>query len=171
MNRRRNMPYIARNKIKRAKKPEILQLLSEAELDGDNSNIQTGFVSVSVNTALGAVPVRDAVVTLYVTDLEGNEEALYHLVTDISGKVPKMALPVVYNPQDPLGSRAFFFSTYNLRIQAIGYYTSNIIDLRVFPDTTTNFAVTLIPVSEGGDEDEGERTIVIPSSPIDESNV
>lgn len=108
MNRRRNMPYIARNKIKRAKKPEILQLLSEAELDGDNSNIQTGFVSVSVNTALGAVPVRDAVVTLYVTDLEGNEEALYHLVTDISGKVPKMALPVVYNPRTRWEAGRFF---------------------------------------------------------------
>jgi hypothetical protein len=61
--------------------------------------------------------------------------------------------------------------TYNLRIQAIGYYTQNIIDVRVFPDTTTNFNINLIPVRQGGDEDEGQRTLIIPHSPIDESNV
>lgn len=171
MNRRRNMPYIARNKIKKAQVPAKLQLLNEVQLDGDDSNIQTGYVNVSVNTALGALPVKDAVVTLYVTDQEGNEEALYHLLTDISGKAPKMALPVVYNPQDPSESREYFFSTYNLRIQRIGYYTQNIIDVRVFPNTTTDFNVTLIPIMQGGDEDEGNRTLVIPSSPIDESNV
>jgi len=146
-------------------------LLNENQLIENNSNIQTGFVNVSVNTALGALPVTDAVVTLYITDQEGNEEALYHLVTDISGKAPKMTLPVVYNPQDPLESPEYFFTTYNLRIQAIGYYTQNIIDVRVFPNTTTTFNVTLIPVRQGGDEDEGQRTLIIPTSPIDESNV
>lgn len=108
---------------------------------------------------------------MYITDLEGNEEALYHLVTDISGKAPKMAVPVVYDPLNPIESREYFFTTYNLRIQAIGYYTQNIIDVRVFPDTTTNFNINLIPVRQGGDEDEGQRTLIIPHSPIDESNV
>jgi hypothetical protein len=164
-------PYLARNKIIKAKAPVELPLLNEAQLIEDSSNIQTGFVDVSVNTALGALPVTDAVVTLYVTDQEGKEEVIYHSLTNISGKAPKMVLPVVYNPQDPSESRKYFFTTYNLRIQAIGYYTENIIDLRVFPNTTTNFKVTLIPVSQGGDEDEKERTLVIPSSPIDESNV
>ena len=171
MNRRgRNIPYVARNKIRKTEAPAELPLLNENQLNED-AVIQTGYVNVSVNTALGALPVEDAVVTLYVTDQEGNQEALYHLVTDISGKVPRMALPVVYNPQDPSESREYFFSTYNLRIQAIGYYTQNILDIRVFPDTTTNFNVTLIPISQNGDEDEEERTLVIPSSPIDRSNV
>jgi hypothetical protein len=172
MNRKdRNIPYVARNKIKKAEVPAKLPLLYEAQLNGDNSIIQTGFVDVSVNTALGALPVKDAIVTLYVTDQEGNQEALYHLVTDISGKVPKMSLPVIYNPQDPTESRAYFFTTYNLRIQRIGYYTQNIIDVRVFPNTTTRFTVTLIPIKQDSVEDEEERTLVIPSSPIDESNV
>lgn len=171
MNRRRNVPYIVRNKIKKAEVSFELLLLNEVQLNGSDSNIQSGFVNVSVNTALGAIPVRDAVVTLYVKDQEGNEEALYHLITDISGKVPQMALPVVYNPLDPLKSREYFFSTYNLRIQASGYYNQNIIDLRVFPDTATNYSVMLIPVMQGGHEDEGERTLVIPSSPVDQSNV
>jgi len=98
MNRRnRNIPYVARNKIKKTEVPAKLPLLNETQINGDNSIMQTGFVNVSVNTALGALPIKDAVVTLYVTDQEGNEEALYHLVTDISGKAPIMSLPVIYN--------------------------------------------------------------------------
>ncbi len=162
---------MAKNKI--IKKTEAVPqppLLNENQLNEVGPPVETGFVNVIVNTALGALPVHDAVVTLYVTDQEGNEEALYHIVTDISGKVPMMTLPVVYNPQNPSESLQYFFSTYNLRVQAIGYYTQNIIDIRVFPDTATNFTVTLIPVRQGGDEDEGSRTIVIPPSPVDISN-
>lgn len=166
----RNIPYVAKNKIiKKAEATPQSPLLNENQLNKEGSPVDTGFVNVSVNTALGALPVQDAVVTLYVTDQDGNEEALYHLVTDRSGKVPKMTLPVVYNPLNPAESRQYFFSTYNLRVQAIGYYTQNIIDIRVFPDTTTNFNVALIPVRQGGDEDES-RTIVIPPSPVDISN-
>ncbi len=169
MNIRSNKPYVVRNKIiKIAEATLEIPLLNESQL-GDS--METGFVSVSVNTALGALPVPDAVVTLYTLDQEGNEEALYHLITNISGKVPLITLPVVYNPQDPLESSEYFFSTYNLRIHAIGYYTHNIIDVRVFPDTTTRFNVNLIPVKQGGTEDVDARTIVIPSSPIDNSNV
>lgn len=170
--RRRNIPYVARNKIvRKAEVPPELPLLNEVQLNEEDSSQETGFVNVRINTALGALPIKDAVVTLYVTDQDGNEEALYHLVTDISGKVPKMELPVVYTPQDPLESRKYYFSTYNLRVQAIGYYTQNILDIRVFPDTATNFNITLIPVRQGGDEDEPGRTIVIPPSPVDITNV
>lgn len=168
----RNIPYVARNKIvKKAEAPPELPLLNESQLNEEEPAYETGFVNVSVNTALGALPVHDAVVILYVMDQDGNEEALYHLVTDDSGKVPKMTLPVIYAPQDPSESREYYFSTYNLRIQALGYYTQNIIDVRVFPDTATNFSVTLIPVIQGGDEDEDDRTIVIPPAPVDISNV
>lgn len=173
MNRRpsRNIPYVARNKMVKKAKVAQVPLLNENQLSENGLIVETGFVNVSVNTALGALPVKDAVVTLFTMDQEGNEEALYHLVTDISGKVPTMTLPVTYNLQDPSESRQYFFSTYNLRTQAIGYYTQNILDIRVFPNTATNFSINLIPVMQGGDEDEESRTIVIPPTPADISNV
>lgn len=169
----RSIPYVARNKIvKKAEAPESLPLLNENQLqDVEPPAQETGFINVSVNTASGALPVKDAVVTLYVMDQNANEEALYHLVTDISGKVPEMELPVIYNPQDPSESREYYFSTYNLRVQAIGYYTHNVIDVRVFPNIATNYNITLIPVMQSGDEDEPGRTIVIPPIPADFSNV
>jgi len=176
--KRRNIPYVARNKIvkKTQVQPELidevppeLPLLNEELLLDDQSNIRDGHIRVRVSTALGALPVRDAVVTVYLTDEEGEEHALYHLVSDISGQVPLITVPVVYDPSDPRESPEYFFSTYNLRVQAIGYYTQNILDVRVFPDTTTNFNISLVPVMQGGTE-EDSRTIVIPPSPIDISN-
>lgn len=144
-------------------------MLNESLLRQLESQAETGFVSVIVSTALGALPVPGAVITLYRSDSQGNEEALYHVITDRSGRVPNLPLPVTYNPESPLGSSEYFFSTYNLRVQANGYYTQNIIDVRVFPDTITRFNVNLIPISQGGDE--GERTIVIPPSPTDFSKL
>lgn len=170
--RNRNTPYLARNNlVKKAEAPQRPPLLNENQLSDTEPPVETGYVNVTVNTALGALPVKDAVVTIFLMDEEGNEEVLYHLVTDISGKVPRMTLPVIHAPQDPSESREYYFSTYNLRTQAIGYYTQNILDIRVFPNTATNFSITLIPVMQGGDEDEGDRTIVIPPAPIDFSNV
>lgn len=167
----RNKPYVARNKIvKKAEVPPELPLLNENQLNLEESNIQHGYVNVGVYTALGALPVKDAVVTVYVTDEKGEERALYHLISDISGRVPKMTLPVVYTPNGPPESSEYYFSTYNLRIQAIGYYTQNILDIRVFPETATNFRIILIPVMHGGNEDEPGQTIVIPPSPVDISN-
>ena len=129
-----------------------------------------GYISVGVFTASGALPVEDAVVTIYELDEAGEENALYHVVTDASGQVPPLELPVVYNPLNPLESYDFYFSIYNLRVQAINYYTFNMLDVRVFPNTTTNYMVDLIPVAAGIQGPAPEMTFVIPPSPIDISN-
>lgn len=130
---------------------------------------ETGYINVAVYTALGALPVRDAVVTVYTIDENGDENALYHVVSDMNGRVPMMEVPVTYDPDDPLQSEEFYFSTYNMRVQAIGYYTTNIIDLRVFPGVATNYRVILIPVMQGGSEEESQ-TFVIPPTTVDISN-
>jgi hypothetical protein len=52
------MPYVARNKIRITEAPAELPLLNENQLNEDAA-IQTGYVNVSVNTALGALPVEN----------------------------------------------------------------------------------------------------------------
>lgn len=170
---RKFMPYMAHNI-----KVRNLEVNTEPELPIDtkvNENLyediieSTGYINVGVYTALGALPVKDAVVTIYA--LDGDEEiALYILGTDISGRVPRMEVPVFYDETNPLQSPDFYFTTYNMRVQAIGYYNVNVIDLRVFPNTATNYSVVLIPVMEGGTEEESNQTIVIPETPADISN-
>lgn len=131
---------------------------------------EVGYISVGVFTASGALPVEDAVVTVYMLDRQGEENVISHLVTDANGQVPTIELPVIYNRFNPLESSEYYFSTYNLRVQAINYYTYTVLDVRVFPDTTTNFMIELIPVAAGPENGGPDMTFVIPPSPIDISN-
>lgn len=131
---------------------------------------EVGYISVGVFTASGALPVEDAVVTVYILDDEGEENVISHLVTDANGQVPTIELPVYYDSLNPLESSKYYFSTYNLRVQAINYYTVNILDFRVFPNTTTNFMVEMIPVAAGPADVGPDMTFVVPPSPIDISN-
>lgn len=131
---------------------------------------EIGYLSVGVFTASGALPVEDAVVTVYVLDENNEENVIYHLVSDANGQVPTVELPVYYNRLDPLESSKYFFSKYNLRVQAINYYTQNIHDFRIFPNTTTNFQIVLIPAAAGIEGAAPEITTTIPPSPIDISN-
>lgn len=133
---------------------------------------ETGSVSVGVYTASRALPVPDAVVTVFHVDENNDEHVLAHYVTDRNGRIPDIVLPVIYNPTDPMESTEFYFTTYNLRVQAFNYYTQNVLDIRVFPHTTTRFNIDLIPVAAGVPSSEApEQTIVIPPSPVDFSNV
>ncbi|MDF2676993.1 MAG: hypothetical protein K0Q97_1307 [Bacillota bacterium] len=130
-----------------------------------------GSASVGVFTALGALPVKDAVVTIYLLDENAEEVDLYFRVTDESGRVEDMQLAVFYDPTNPLVSPEFYFTTYNMRIQAFNYYTQNILDFRVFPGVKTNLRINLIPVIQGENQETApEQTIIIPPSPIDISN-
>lgn len=131
---------------------------------------EVGYISVGVFTASGALPVRDAVVTIYELDEAGEENVLYHVVSDASGQVPLLEVPVVYDRFNPLESYDFYFNTYNLRVQAINYYNYNLLDIRVFPNTTTNFMVELIPIAAGPGGARPDTTFVIPPSPVDISN-
>ncbi len=141
----------------------------ETPISQIDDDIETGYLSVGVFTALQALPVPDAVVTIYLFNKDDEEEPLYILVTDENGRIPDVELPVSYNPDDPFSSSEYYFTQYNLRVQAINYYTVNVLDVRVFPDITTVYKIDLIPVMAGTTK-EPEQTIVIPPSPIDESN-
>lgn len=131
----------------------------------------TGLLSVSVNTALGALPVQDALVTVYIFDENDEEQTLYLRTTDENGKVEDMTLGVFYDPTNPLVNEDFYFTTYNLRVQAINYYTENIYEFRIFPNVKSTLRVNLIPVMLTEDpQSPPERRIIIPPSPVDEIN-
>ncbi len=132
--------------------------------------VETGYIAVGVFTALGALPVENALVTVY-DILENGEEHLHgKLTTDSSGRIPDIELPVVHNPLNPLESTKYYFTTYNLRAQANNYYTVNVLGIRIFPNIKTNYRIDMIPVVAGETGIAPEQTFIIPPSPIDRSN-
>lgn len=113
-----------------------------------------GFLALGVFTALGALPVKNASVTVYSLNENGEESVIHHRITDDSGRIPDMDLNVFYDPQNPFVSQEFYFTTYNLRVQAQNYYPQNIQNFRVFPGVKTNLKINLIPLIKGnGSED------------------
>lgn len=166
--RRRNSFFKKSKNVKSLETTETPQELPVAETPPPTT---TGQLAVSIYTALGALPVEDALVTVYVMDENGEEQNLYVRTTDENGKVSDMVLGVFYDPNNPLMSQDFYFTTYNLRVQAINYYTENIFDFRIYPDVKSTLRVNLVPVKLTDDpKAPPERTIVIPSSPVDAPN-
>lgn len=127
---------------------------------------ETGTLSVGVFTALGALPVENASVTVYRVLNGGQIQSYSQQTTDSSGKVADILLPVIHDPQD---TSKYYFTTYNMRVMAENFYTVNVLDFRIFPGIKTNYKVDMIPVV-AGETETPEQTFIIPPSPIDGSN-
>lgn len=165
-----NITYRARNKLTNnifslEQAPQEAPAAPVPEVEQEN----VGYVSISVFTASGALPVQGALVTIYIFDESGQENEIVHQTSDANGQVPLITLPVIYDRFNPFESSKYYFGTYNLRVQAINYYTVNIMDFRVFPNETTYFEIDLIPAAVAPTQGP-EMTFVIPPSPIDISN-
>lgn len=160
-------PYKAKNMMirKMAVHTEHSETDQVTEQPSEND---VGYINVGVFTASGALPVQDAVVTVYHTYNDGEEHVVYHLVTDESGKIPLMEVPIEYQGEGQ--QTEYSYSTYNMRVQAIGYYTVNILDLQVFPGVSTDYRINLIPVAQGNISQPSEQVIVIPPKPENSLN-
>lgn len=130
---------------------------------------KTGYLLVNTQTALGALPVANASVKVFAVDEKGTEHILVQETTDISGKAPLIELPVIFTPGSPLESYKYFFAIYNMKVEAQGFLTVNVIHLRIFPETTTIYRVDMVPTSPG-DKVSPDKTIIITPNPIDLSN-
>lgn len=163
-------PYRSLNMIvQKAEVPAEIAPPTENEMTNQDETINennVGYVKVRVYTALGALPVPEAVVTVY-TKVNDEENAILHLVSDANGNVPNIELPVAFDPTIPIELQKYNYSTYNMRIQALGYYTINVLDLRIFPGISTDYKVDMIPVIAGTDGRVPEQTIIIPPPPIE----
>jgi hypothetical protein len=130
----------------------------------------SGYMNVNVSTALGALPVKDAVVTIYKNNEEGEEIVYSQLITDSNGMIPKVPLPIENNEDCPMEKFKYFYDIYNLRIEAQDFYTVNVLEARIFPDIATSYRIDLLPAIIGDTQDRPDQTFIIPPSPLDESN-
>lgn len=118
---------------------------------------ETGYVNVSAFTALGALPIKDAKVSIYTWNEQEEEKLVRSVMTDENGKAPIIELPVLLNQgsTSPEGR-----TEYHLVVDADGYHTVIIINVEVYPGITNQFSVNLEPIPRGGQR--GDQTINIP---------
>lgn len=158
-------PYVAKNMlIKKAETPAQQQPIEETPTEQE-----TGYIAIGVFTALGALPVENALVTVY-DIIEGGEEHIHsQQVTDASGRVPDVELPIIHSPLDSSMSSKYYYAIYNLRAQADNFYTVNVLGIRIFPGIKTNYRIDMIPVMAGETGTAPEQTFIIPPSPIEQT--
>ena len=116
---------------------------------------EIGFLTVIVKTANGALPVENAQVTIYdsTRDTEKEPSALssdviYNLTTDKNGKTQKVALKTKSAQLSQTPEEKFPFMSYNISVNADGYYDNNYINVPIFQGITSFQDVFLIPLSE-----------------------
>lgn len=119
-----------------------------------------GYMNIGVYTASGALPVPGAVITVYHVYEGGEEHVLYRVITDKNGNVPTLEVPVVY--EGPGQQTIYDYSAYNIRIEAPGFNTVNLINTQIFPGITNNYGINMIPTTNGESPGDAEIKYVIP---------
>lgn len=127
-----------------------------------------GYIEVSVYTALGALPVENALVTIFVNE-DGQERVITYFRTGNDGQTTPLEVPVEYDPAVPDTDPENYYSTYNVRVAADGYQTAKVKNVQVYPKTKTIMAVNLVPIANGEPLDSPGIDVVIPPRGFDES--
>lgn len=117
--------------------------------NGNTTTPATGYLTVTVRTADGALPIEGAAVTVREGDEGG--AVIRTLYTDISGRTPIIALstPAVGGSLAPGGVRPY--AIYDILVEKDGYYIHENRGAPVFAGVTSVQGVDLIPVSPYGD--------------------
>lgn len=130
----------------------------------ENSN-KTGFIRLNIVSQSDYAPVPNATITIYVTRGTQRDIPIMHLITTINPV--RIELPIAYNLGTQIVGPEYDFSTYNLRVDAFGYFASNIYNIRLFPDVTSDFEIIMIPISQLEEVPNIEERLNIPPHPRD----
>ncbi len=105
----------------------------------------TGTISLNIYNETDGMPVPNVTITIYVTDGINRDIPVMYLVTALNPI--RIELPMA----SVLGTQVFgpeySFSTYDFRVEAFGYFASNVYNVRLFPNVTTAYDISLIPVT------------------------
>jgi hypothetical protein len=132
----------------------------------NNANIyNTGFMRLNIVKQTDKTPVSNATITIYVTDGLNRDIPIMHLITTINPI--RIELPMANELGTLIVGPEYNFSTYNLKVDAFGYFSKNIYNIRLFPNTTTDFDIELISVTELKPKPLIEERFNLPPHPRD----
>lgn len=112
------------------------------------SNPPTGYLTVAVSTAQNAIPLENALVTVYSIDENNQQSLIYTTRTNASGQTPALPLaaPPAANSLEPGSSRPY--ARYAVTVAREGYQPVSTSDLTVFADVIATLPVYLVPLEE-----------------------
>ena len=111
---------------------------------------QIGYLVIKVSTARGAIPLKDASVSIRGAG-QSNSGVIYSLTTDRDGVTPKVELPTpeLYYSESP--DNPIPYALYNIDVFKDGYTPMYFNNVPVFPSVISVQPAVMIPLSEGGE--------------------
>lgn len=141
-------------------------IMSEKILPDNQSPYETsssGGLIIQVYEAEQAVPISGAHVIVS-EEKDGKEHILRTLITDESGRTPIITL---LTPQKDLSlspGNPMPYSRYNIRVDKMGYYTTENIDVPVFSGNVSIQPINLIPLPL--DTFSGKKKVFVEREPF-----
>jgi hypothetical protein len=126
----------------------------------------TGFIRLNIYDQIEERPISNATITIYVTDGANRDIPIMYLITTLNPV--RIELPMANELGTKIVGPEYSFSTYNIRVDAFGYISNNVFNVRLFPNTTTNYEIAMIPVSRIQEQPvKIEERIDLPPHPRD----
>lgn len=116
-----------------------------------------GFLTVTVRTANGALPIEGALVNIYENNetkngngdiTNSNGHLIYSMRTNASGQTEKVALPTKSASLSLEPGNIHPFMSYNVFASKEGYFDSDVINVPIFQGITSIQPINIIPLSE-----------------------
>ena len=123
----------------------------------ENSTDAIGFLTVTVRTANGAIPIEGALVNIYEnleiqngngSSTNSNGHLIYSMRTNKQGQTEKVALPAKSASLSLTPGNIHPFTSYNVFASSEGFFSSDVINLPVFQGITSVQPINLVPLSE-----------------------
>ncbi len=125
-------------------------------------NSEDGFLEIYITKDLGREFPIDAVITIFVK--KGDTQVpVESLVATNNPTI--IRLPVANSMGDLIEGPEYYFTTYGLTIESLGYYKVMTLNIRLFPNITTKFYYNLNKILQG--ESNKEEIINLPPHPRD----
>ena len=125
-----------------------------------------GFVRLYIIDQVTKEPIPYSTITVYVTDGAQRDIPIMHLVTTLNPV--RIELPMAVDLGTRIVGPEYNFSTYNISIDVFGYFTHIFYDIRLFPNTTVDFTIGMVPITQVQLQPIIEERIIIPPHPRDE---
>lgn len=122
-----------------------------------NETSGTGYLIVRVGTALGAIPLPGATVTVreHQSATTGYRGAVIRTVTtDRDGKTERMALDAPPRSQSFQPGGDLPYALYNVDVELKGYYKRFFNAVPIYDTVTSIQPAILVPIAENGKEDD-----------------
>ncbi len=125
-------------------------------------NTETGFLEIYITKNLGREFPIDAVITIYAKQGDTQVPVKSLIATE---NPTIIELPIANPLGDLIEGPEYFFTTYDLTIESLGYYKVITLNIRLFPNITTSFYYNLNKILQG--EPIEEEIINLPPHPRD----